>query len=116
MRTLQHRQNLFGPLRPAINLRGMTVVLIDDALETGATMRAAVEATRIYNPARVIVAAPVTTDIARQRLAPIVDGFFAAERHHGPAAPLFYAEAGSTTDDDVARILSESAARRLTAA
>src|SRR5437762_2226671 len=55
---LGRRQRLYRGDRPFPDLRGRTVILIDDGLATGATMEAAVAALRELKPARIVVAAP----------------------------------------------------------
>src|SRR5262245_61427279 len=56
---LERRETLYREHRPPLDLRGRTVILIDDGLATGATMRAAVAAVRQHQAARVVVAVPV---------------------------------------------------------
>jgi predicted phosphoribosyltransferase len=56
---LERREELYRGNRAPIGLAGKTVILVDDGLATGSTMRAAVMAVRQQHPARVIVAAPV---------------------------------------------------------
>jgi len=58
-RELHRRERLYRDNASAVEVRGRTVILIDDGLATGSTMRAAVTAARQLNPARVIVAVPV---------------------------------------------------------
>lgn len=58
-RELIRREHLYRGNRPLPDLRGRTVILIDDGIATGATIRAAIAAVRQQQPARVIVAAPV---------------------------------------------------------
>src|SRR5690242_4762992 len=53
---LERRTRLYRDDRPAPGVRGHTVILVDDGLATGATMRAAVKALRQLDPARLIVA------------------------------------------------------------
>lgn len=56
---LERREQLYRDGRPAPDVKGQTVILIDDGLATGATMRAALRALREQEPARLIVAVPV---------------------------------------------------------
>ena len=56
---LDRRERLYRGTRPPIGLANKTVILVDDGLATGSTMRAAVMAVRHQNPARIVVAVPV---------------------------------------------------------
>src|SRR5712692_5099697 len=56
---LERRERLYRGDRPPIEVRGKTVLLVDDGLATGASMRAAVAALRQMGPARIVVAVPV---------------------------------------------------------
>src|SRR4029453_8986986 len=56
---LERREREYRQGAPLTNLRGRIVILVDDGLATGSTMRAAVQAVRQHQPARVIVAVPV---------------------------------------------------------
>jgi putative phosphoribosyl transferase len=58
---LTQRENLYRSGRPALQLHDKTVLLIDDGLATGATMRAAIAAVAAQQPAAIVVAAPVGT-------------------------------------------------------
>lgn len=58
---LERREQLYREDRPAPDVRGRTVILVDDGLATGSTMRAAVLALRQRRPARIIVAVPVAS-------------------------------------------------------
>src|SRR5688500_2736567 len=60
-RELERRERVYRDNRPFPDVRGKTVVLIDDGLATGATMAAAASALRAQNPARLIVAVPVSS-------------------------------------------------------
>jgi predicted phosphoribosyltransferase len=57
-RELERREQLYRGDRPAPEVRGRTVILVDDGLATGSTMRAAVRALRAMRPARIVVAVP----------------------------------------------------------
>src|SRR2546430_4662885 len=56
---LERRERAYRGDRPAPEVRGRTVILVDDGLATGSTMRAAVAALRQQRPARIVVAVPV---------------------------------------------------------
>lgn len=56
---LNRREELYRRHKPPLDLTGETVILVDDGLATGATMRAAVRAMKAQNTASVIVAVPV---------------------------------------------------------
>jgi predicted phosphoribosyltransferase len=58
---LMRRERLYRDGRPPPDLRGRTIILVDDGLATGATMRAAVKAARQQHPARIIVAVPTAS-------------------------------------------------------
>ncbi|MBD2068279.1 phosphoribosyltransferase [Leptolyngbya sp. FACHB-671] len=58
-RELERREKLYRGDRPPLNLHGATVIVVDDGLATGATMRAAIMAIRHQDPARLVVAIPV---------------------------------------------------------
>lgn len=55
---LQERERMYRGARPGVDLDGKTVVLVDDGLATGATMRAAVSALREHEPEKIVVAVP----------------------------------------------------------
>ncbi|MCL6648859.1 MAG: phosphoribosyltransferase [Chloroflexi bacterium] len=59
LRELERREALYRAGRPPLNLAGRTVILVDDGLATGSTMRAAVLAARQQQPAAVVMAVPV---------------------------------------------------------
>ena len=59
LRELQRREHLYNGPHPLPKLTGRVVILVDDGLATGSTMRAAVQAVRQQKPSRIIVAVPV---------------------------------------------------------
>jgi putative phosphoribosyl transferase len=63
---LDRRERLYRGDRPLLSLETKTIILVDDGLATGSTMRAGVAALRKQNPARIVVAVPVS---ARQTCA-----------------------------------------------
>ncbi|WP_313076030.1 phosphoribosyltransferase [Melaminivora sp.] len=63
---LQRRERLYRGDRPLPDLAGRTVILVDDGIATGATLRAAAQAVRAQSPARLVLAAPVgAADVCR---------------------------------------------------
>lgn len=73
LREIARREERYRDGRPAPTLRRRIVILVDDGVATGATMRAAVLLVRQAEPARVIVAVPVCAQDARAQLAALVD-------------------------------------------
>ncbi len=60
LRELERRERAYRGGRPEPDVTGKTVILVDDGLATGSTMRAAAEALRQQNPAKIVVAVPVS--------------------------------------------------------
>jgi len=103
---LQRREQLYRGNRLLPDLRGRTVILIDDGLATGATMEAAVEAVRALGPARVIVGAPVGAAETCQRLRQHADEVICAEAPYAfQAVGLWYVDFDQTTDEEVLELL-----------
>ncbi len=72
-RELQRREHAYRGNRPWPDLKGRCVILVDDGLATGATMRAAIEALRTQEPERIVVAVPVAPPETVRELEKIVD-------------------------------------------
>jgi predicted phosphoribosyltransferase len=109
---LERRERLYRGGRPFPDVTGRVVILVDDGLATGATMRAAVEALRGRRPARVVVAVPVgapETCAALEALADEVACAVTPEPFY--AVGLWYDEFDQTTDDEVRMLLDRAAAR-----
>lgn len=70
---LERREQAYRGLRPAPVLRGQRVILVDDGLATGATLRAAVEAVRRQAPAAIIAAVPVGAPDSVEQVGRLVD-------------------------------------------
>jgi predicted phosphoribosyltransferase len=109
---LARRRALYRGATPAAELRGRTVLLVDDGLATGSTMAAAVAGVRAQGPARVIVAVPVASPEAMQMLGQIADESVAVltPRYFGGVGE-WYDDFSQTSDDEV-RTLLETARRR----
>ena len=104
---LRRRESLYRGDRPAPELRGRTVILVDDGLATGSTMRAAVAAVRQHQPARVVVAVPVAAPETYAAFTSEVDEIlspFTPENFR--AVGQWYADFPQTSDDEVRRLLA----------
>jgi putative phosphoribosyl transferase len=112
---LERRERLYRDNEPPIQLQGREVILVDDGLATGATMRAAVQAVRQLQPARVTVAVPVGARESCDALAAVADDVVCV-RTPEPfrAVGEWYSEFPQTSDDEVRTLLA--AARRRVAA
>jgi predicted phosphoribosyltransferase len=106
---LEDREQSYRGLRPPPDVKGRTVVLVDDGLATGATMRAAVEALRRQGPRQIIAAVPVAAPETCEELAREVDRVVcAATPEPFRAVGVWYEDFSPTTDDEVQRILTSS--------
>jgi len=103
---LDRREHLYRGDRPALSLQNKTVILVDDGVATGSTMRAAIRAARQGNPARVVVAAPVGAPSACVELSQEADEVVCV-RMPDPfvAVGLWYADFTPTSDEEVRALL-----------
>ncbi len=99
--------------RPALDVRGCTVILVDDGLATGATMRAAVAALRQQQPARIVVAVPIASRTVCNELKMEVDEIVcAATPEPFYAVGLWYEDFEQTSDAEVRALLARAAPRQ----
>src|SRR5687768_1103949 len=111
LQELQRRERLYRGNRPPPDVRGKTVILVDDGLATGSTMLAAVQALRKLGPARIVVAVPVASGDTCQLLQEYVDEVVcAATPEPFYAVGLWYRDFSQTTDEEVRELLERSAA------
>ncbi|HUQ87164.1 MAG TPA: phosphoribosyltransferase [Vicinamibacterales bacterium] len=105
---LDRREQTYRGDRGPVALTNKTVILVDDGLATGATMRAAVMAARQQQPARVIVAVPVGAVSTCAELAAEADDVVCV-RTPDPfvAVGLWYRDFTPTTDHDVRSLLGK---------
>jgi len=107
---LKRRELAYRVARPEPQIRGKTVIVVDDGLATGATMRAAAMALRRREPAAIVTAVPVAASRTVAALRGAVDRVVCVrtpEPFH--AVGLYYADFDQTTDEEVRRLLSEAA-------
>ena len=106
---LARRELAYRGNREHSPLAGRNVVLVDDGMATGATMRAAALAVRSQRPAKLIVAVPTASRDALEMIEPLADEVICLEAPpHFYAVGEWYRHFGQTTDDEVRRLLDKS--------
>jgi len=103
---LERRERQYRGARPPLEVAGRTAILVDDGLATGATMEVAVRALRGLGATRIVVAVPVASRDALNRIAAVADEVVCLE------APMFfsavgqwYRDFGQTSDAEVSELL-----------
>lgn len=108
-RELERRNKAYRGDRPPLNLKGKTVILVDDGMATGATMSAAANAARKQQAARVVVAVPVASDSACEMVRQSADEVVCM---HVPTyfngVGAFYSDFEQTSDSEVQTLLKMS--------
>lgn len=109
---LRRRRAEYTPYRHPIDPAGRVTIIVDDGIATGATMIAALHATRAKQPAELICAAPVASKESLADIRPLADKVVCL---HIPeffgAVGRFYRSFPQVDDDEVIRILAESGSR-----
>jgi putative phosphoribosyl transferase len=106
---LERRERQFRGDRPPLDAENKTVILVDDGLATGSTMRAAVAALRAKRPARIVVAVPVAAAATCDRIKAEVDEMiclYAPEEFY--AVGEWYRDFSQTSDDEVRELLQRA--------
>jgi putative phosphoribosyl transferase len=105
--SLQRRVERYRAGRAPIDIEGRTVILIDDGIATGFTVRAAIEVVRRRGAGRVVLAVPVAPPGMVEDLRRLADEVVVIETHEPfVAVGQFYVEFLQTSDEDVARLLA----------
>jgi len=111
LRELERRQRSYRGDRPEPQVEGRTVILVDDGLATGSTMRAAVQALRQQRPARIVVAVPVAAFATCEELRREVEDVVCfATPEPFMAVGRFYDDFSQTTDEEVHDLLASARA------
>jgi predicted phosphoribosyltransferase len=108
-RELATRERVYRGERPPPDVRGRVVIIVDDGLATGATMRAAVAALRQQEPAHIVVAAPIAAPETCAELRAEADEVMCAltpQPLH--SVGLWYQDFTQTTDDEVRDLLARA--------
>lgn len=107
---LERRENLYRGNRPPLKIDGLTVILVDDGIATGSSMRAAIKALRRMNPAQIVVAVPVAPQSTCKLLKSEVDRLvcvYMPEEFY--AIGQFYDDFSQVADEEVTRLLHRAA-------
>jgi putative phosphoribosyl transferase len=109
LKELERRERAYRGDNPEPDIRNKTVILVDDGLATGSTMRAAAAALRQQEPARIVVAVPVSAPQTCDEYRMGVDEIVCAitpEPFYGVG--MWYDDFSQTTDEEVRELLARS--------
>jgi putative phosphoribosyl transferase len=107
-RELERREQTYRDGRPAASIAGRAVIIVDDGLATGASMRAAVTAVRQLRPAGIVVAVPVGAPSTCAEMQRIADEVVCARMPEPfSAVGQWYVDFSQTTDQEVQSLLRE---------
>ncbi len=110
---LERREQSYRDGRPAPELRNRVVILVDDGLATGATMRAAVKALRQRGVAKIVVAVPVgPPDTCREFEDEADETVCASTPEFFQAVGQYYEDFSQTSDEEVRELLARAAQER----
>ncbi len=106
-RELERREGAYRGDRAPLDVTGRVVLLVDDGMATGATMRAAVDGLRGRGPAQVVVAVPVASERACREMRLVADGVVCvATPSTFFAVGQYYTDFSQTSDDEVRELLA----------
>ena len=104
---LERRERAYRQGTAITPLRDRTVVLVDDGLATGSTMKAAIAAVRLHHPARIVVAVPIGPVSTCRELAALADEVICARTPEPfTAVGQWYDDFSETTDAEVRELLT----------
>lgn len=106
---LERRERAYRDRQSVLPVAGKVVILVDDGLATGSTMKAAVQAVRAHGPARIIVAVPVGSPATCREFESVADEIVCArtpERFN--AVGQWYRDFSQTSDDEVRGLLQNN--------
>jgi putative phosphoribosyl transferase len=107
---LERRERAYREGRGALDVKGKIIILVDDGLATGSSMKAAVEAVRSRGPARIVVAVPVGAPQTCSEIKELADEVVCARTPDDFAAVgQWYADFSQTEDAEVRELLREAA-------
>ncbi|MCC6780714.1 MAG: phosphoribosyltransferase [Hyphomicrobiales bacterium] len=108
---IERRRQLYSGGRPPVDVDGRTAIVIDDGIATGATTRAALQATRLRHPKRLILAVPVGPPDTLAAMRAEADDVICLEEHEDfGAIGFYYADFRQVSDAEVIAMLTHFAA------
>jgi putative phosphoribosyl transferase len=110
---LERRERIYRGSRPPLNVRDQIVILVDDGLATGSTMRAAVAALRQQGPGRIVIAVPIGAVQTCEELRAEADEvicLYTPEPFH--AVGLWYEDFSQTSDQEVHELMERAQEER----
>lgn len=106
---LRRREEKYRQFAPRVDWTGLTVILVDDGIATGVTIKAAAEYAKRQGATRVVIAAPVAPSDAVSRLGRTADAYIFLETPvYFNAVGAFYRNFAQTTDEEVEAALTAS--------
>jgi putative phosphoribosyl transferase len=110
---LERRERAYRGGRPPLDVSGLTVILVDDGIATGASMRAAIRALRQMKPARIVIAVPVAPPSTCNRLQFEVDELVCLEMPEPfYGVGQFYGDFAQVSDEEVKELLDSALRQR----
>ena len=107
------RLKLYRGEREPLNLKGQNVIIADDGIATGATMKAAIASVKGRGVKKITIAVPVSSVEASAEIKKLVDEFVCLDTpEYFGAVGAFYESFGQTTDEEVIKIMKNQVSRR----
>ncbi len=111
---LERRERLYRGSRPLLDMRGKTVILIDDGIATGSSILAAVRAIKQMSPAAIVIATPVAPERTCNRLRHEVDELICLEMPEPfYGVGQFYEDFSQVSDEEVNELLDHASRKRV---
>jgi predicted phosphoribosyltransferase len=111
---IERRERVYRGGRLPLDVQGKTALLVDDGLATGSTMRAAIDALRQRDAARIVVVIPAAAAEACREISRVADETIcAATPRFFSAVSEWYQEFSQITDEEVRQLLAKASSRAL---
>lgn len=111
---LERREHKYRGGRPPLHVTGLTVILVDDGIATGSSMRAAIRSLRQMKPAALVIATPVAPSATCHHLKPEVDELICLEMPEPFfGVGQFYADFSQVSDEEVTELLDRASRQQL---
>ena len=110
---LERRERAYRGGRPPLDVSGLTVILVDDGIATGSSMRAAIRALRQMKPARIVIAVPVAPSSTCSQLQFEADELVCLEMPEPfYGVGQFYGDFSQVSDEEVKKLLENASRQR----